>query len=209
MELIQQLKWRYATKRMTGAKVEQAKIDTILEAIKLSASSYGLQPYNVIVIENEAVRKQIQPAAYNQPQIAECSHLLVFAAWDGVTQENIDEYINLIATTRGMAVEQLDGMKGMLVGAILSRSKEDQYNWAARQAYIALGTGLIAAASEGVDATPMEGFNPAGVDEILGLKEKGLRSVALLALGHRDEANDYLAKAIKVRRPDSEFFING
>jgi len=206
MELLEKLNWRYATKRMTGATVPEEKIDHILEAIRLLASSMGLQPYTVFVIENPELRKQIQPAAYNQPQIVESSHILVFAAWDNVSEAQVDAYMAHIAEERGIPVESLAGFRANF-GGILSRSAEENFNWTARQTYIALGTALVAAAYEQVDATPMEGFNPAAVDEILGLKEKGLKSVSILALGYRDEANDSLAKAKKVRRTTDKLFV--
>jgi nitroreductase len=208
MNIIEKLNWRYATKRMTGAKVPQEKVDNIIEAIRLSASAYGLQPYKVIVIENEELRKKLQPAAYNQPQIVESSHLLVFAPYSNINKQHIEDFINLNIEVRNAPAESLSGFKAMLEGSLLGNSEETNYNWAARQAYIALGTGLVAAANEQVDATPMEGFNPAQFDEILGLKEQGLRSVALLALGYRDEANDYLAKAKKVRKHTNNLVIN-
>ncbi|WP_044171783.1 NAD(P)H-dependent oxidoreductase [Flectobacillus major] len=206
MAFIEQLNWRYATKRMSGEVVPPEKLATILEAIRLSASSMGLQPYTIFVIEDPEVRKQIHPVAYNQPQVLESSHLLVFTAWENVTEENVDTYLNQIATERGISIESLAGFKANF-GGILSRSAEDNFNWAARQAYIALGTGIAAAAIEKVDASPMEGFNPAAVDEILGLKEKGLRSVALLALGYRDNTNDPLVKAKKIRRSAEQLFV--
>lgn len=208
MKLIDNLNWRYAVKRMNGTKVPQQKFDTILEATRLSASSAGLQPYKIIVVENENVKKQLQPAAYNQPQITEASHLLIFAAYENVTATHIDEYINLQATIKNVLVESLAGFKDMLLGHINSRSAEGNFNWAARQAYIALGTALIAAAEERVDATPMEGFNPAAFDEILGLQELGLKSVALLALGYRDEVNDYLINAPKVRKDMKDLVVH-
>lgn len=208
MDIIENLKWRYATKRMNGTKVPQEKIDKIVKAISLSASAFGLQPYKVLVIENEELRKKLQPAAYNQPQIVEASHLLVFAPFENITEKHILDFINLQAKEKGVEVESLDGFKKMLEGSLLNRSESDNFNWAARQAYLALGTALVAAASEGIDATPMEGFNPLAFDEILELKEKGIKSVALLALGFRDEANDYLAKAPKVRKSNNDLIIN-
>ncbi len=207
MSILTTLNWRYATKRMTGGIVPQEKVDTILEAIRLSASSLGLQPFNVIVIDNPELKSKIQPTAYNQPQIVESSHLLIFAAWDNVTKEKVDTYLAQIASERGVSVESLAGFRANFEG-ILNRSAEENYQWAARQAYIALGTGLVAAASEGVDATPMEGFNPAALDELLGLKEKGLRSVLLMPLGYRDVEKDFLASAKKVRRSKENFFIH-
>jgi nitroreductase / dihydropteridine reductase len=208
MELLENLNWRYAVKRMTGAKVPQQKVDAILEAARLSASSAGLQPYKIIVVEDEAIKKQLQPAAYNQPQITEASHLLVFAAYEKITAQDIDDFITLQATVKNVAAETLAPFKERLVTTILPRTDEENFNWAARQSYIALGTALIAAANEAVDATPMEGFDPAAFDEILGLKTSGLKSVALLVLGYRDEANDFLAKAPKVRKDMKDFVVN-
>ncbi|RNI27468.1 NAD(P)H-dependent oxidoreductase [Rufibacter immobilis] len=207
MNLLQDLNWRYATKRMNGQKIPQEKLDIILEAIRLSASSMGFQPYNVVVVENLERRKEIQAKAANQPQVAEASHLLIFAAWDTLTPAQVEAYMQQIAQERGVALETLAGFASSINNLISSRTPEENFQWTARQAYIALGTGLAAAATERIDATPMEGFNPAALDELLGLKEKGLRSVALLALGYRDEAKDPLANAKKVRRPSSEFFV--
>ncbi|KAA3437982.1 NAD(P)H-dependent oxidoreductase [Rufibacter hautae] len=207
MNLLQDLNWRYATKRMTGEKIPQEKLDNILEAIRLSASSMGFQPYNVVVIEDPEVLKKIHAEAAKQPQVIEGSHLLVFAVWDNLTEEQVTEYMERIAAERGVSVESLAGFAQSLTGVINSRTAEENFQWAARQAYIALGTGLVAASHEKVDSTPMEGFNPAALDELLGLREKGLRSVALLALGYRDAEKDFLASAKKVRRPAKEFFV--
>jgi nitroreductase len=207
MKLIDALNWRYAAKRMNGQKVPAEKLDAILEATRLSASSMGLQPYTLLVIENEEIKKQIQPVAYNQPQITEASHLLVFAAWENVTEQHVEDYINNIAATRGVTLESLEGFKASLMNIVHGRTPEQKHEWAARQAYIAFGTAITAAALEAVDATPMEGFNPAGVDQILGLKEKGLRSVTILALGYRDTDKDYLVDAKKVRRSKDELIL--
>jgi nitroreductase / dihydropteridine reductase len=207
MKLIDALNWRYATKRMNGEKVPAEKLDAILEATRLSASSMGLQPYTILVVENEAVKKSLLPAAYNQPQIVEGSHLLVFAAWENVTEEHVNQYINDIINTRGVAPETLDAFKASLMGIVNGRTPEQKYEWAARQAYIAFGTAITAAAVEQVDATPMEGFNPAAVDEILGLKEKGLRSVTILALGYRDAEKDFMVNQKKVRRAKDELIL--
>lgn len=208
MELIQSLNWRYAVKRMTGEKVPAEKIEQILEAARLSASSVGLQPYKVIVVENETLKKKLQPAAYNQPQIVEASHLLVFAAYEKITAKDIDDYISLHATVKNTDVSNLADFKNKISSSILSRSDEANFNWAAKQAYIALGTALIAAAEAKVDATPMEGFDPAAVDDILGLPQLGLKSVTILALGYRDAANDFLVNAPKVRRDMKDFAVH-
>ncbi len=207
MKLIDALNWRYATKRMNGEKVPQEKIDRILEAISLSASSMGLQPYTILAIENEEVKRKLQPAAFNQPQIVESSHLLVFAAWDDVTEKHVNDYINNIATTRNVSDESLNGFKASLMNIVEGRTQEQKYEWAARQAYITFGTAITAAAMEEVDATPMEGFQPEAVDRILGLKEKGLRSVTILAIGYRDSKNDFLATAKKVRREREKLIL--
>ncbi|MDQ4139776.1 MAG: nitroreductase family protein [Bacteroidota bacterium] len=207
MSLIEALNWRYATKRMNGTKVPQEKINTILEATRLSASSMGLQPYTILVIEDEELRRQIQKVANNQPQIVEASHLLVFAAWDNITEDQVIEYINQIAADRGVDPETLSGFKSSLVGIVTRNTPEQNFQWAARQAYIAFGTAIAAAATEKVDATPMEGFNAAALDELLNLKEKGLRSVTLLPLGFRDEANDWLASQKKIRRKSDKLFL--
>lgn len=208
MELIQLLNWRYASKRMKSQKVPAEKLDRILEAIRLSASSMGLQPYNVLVITNDELREKIAPIAYNQPQIKEASHLLVFAAWEKADAGKINDYISQIAAERGVPVDSLKDFRSTIENAVNSRPEEVTFNWLARQAYIALGTGLIAAAAEEVDATPMEGFDTAAMDEILQLKEKGLKSLAILALGYRDADKDFLAKAKKVRRTKEKLFIN-
>lgn len=207
MSLIEDLNWRYATKRMNGQKVPQEKIDYILEAARLAATSYGLQPFTILVVENEGLRKQIQPIAYDQPQILEASHLLVFAAFEDVTEEHITAYINNIAATRGVPAEALQGFHNTMVGTMQRLTQEQRFNWSAKQAYIALGTALAAAAEQKVDATPMEGFDPLGMDTLLGLKEKGLRSVCIMPLGYRDEANDQLAHAKKVRRAKEDLFL--
>ncbi|WP_254561241.1 NAD(P)H-dependent oxidoreductase [Dyadobacter diqingensis] len=205
--LIETLNWRYATKRMNGNKIPSEKLDVILEAIKLSPSSAGLQPYTVFVIEDQAVKEKIHKVAYSQPQVIEASHLLVFAAYNKLTAENVSDYMNLIADTRSIPVESLDGFKNSISAGLLSRSEEVNAQWAARQAYIALGHALVAAASEQIDATPMEGFDAKGLDEILGLNEKGLNSVVIMTLGYRDSENDALASAKKVRKAHEELFV--
>ncbi|MER3447844.1 MAG: NAD(P)H-dependent oxidoreductase [Candidatus Dadabacteria bacterium] len=207
MDLIKAMNWRYATKRMSGAKVPQEKLDRILEATRLSPSSFGLQPYTILIIEDRELRKKIQSVANNQPQIIEASHLLAFAAWESITSERVSEFINRVAEQRGLSVDSLKGYQTAIESRVNSNPSEASFNWAARQVYIALGIALVAAAVEEVDATPMEGFNPQAVDTILGLKAKGLRSVVLLALGYRDAENDYLARAKKVRREKEKLFV--
>ncbi|MEC8082444.1 MAG: NAD(P)H-dependent oxidoreductase [Pseudomonadota bacterium] len=204
--LIDTLNWRYATKKMDASKsVPEEKVNRILEAIRLSASSSGLQPYQVIVVKNKALREQIVPHAWNQQQIVDGSHLLVFAAWDNYTEQRINTMFDLVNEERGFTNEGWEAYRQKILAAYPPRTPEVNYEHAARQAYIGLGTALIAAAEEGVDSTPMEGFAPEKVDEILGLKEKGLRSVILLPLGYRQEEGDWLVNLKKVRRTSSEF----
>lgn len=206
MNLIESLNWRYATKKFSDKKVPADKLQEIIDAISLSASSTGLQSYRLIVVENPELRKDLAEGS-NNPQIAEASHLLVFAAFSALKKEHIERYIQLTAQVRGLAEESLADFKQSLTNHLLSTADEENFIWSAKQAYIALGTGLIAAANLQVDATPMEGFNAEKFDEVLGLKEKGLKSVVLLALGYRDEENDFLAKLEKVRLPKEEFVI--
>jgi nitroreductase/dihydropteridine reductase len=194
------LNWRYATKKMDPSKtVPQEKVDAIIEAIRMSPTSSGTQPFEVFVVTNPDVRAQIAEAAGGQAQITDGSHTLVFAAWDNYTAERIDEVVDLNVEARGdlpMLHAYYDNLKSNYV----PRDADVNYAHAARQAYIALGIALVAAAAQEVDSTPMEGFSPDAVDEILGLKERGLRSVVLLPLGYRDEANDWLLPMGKVRK---------
>lgn len=208
MSLVDALQWRYAAKRMNGKKVDASKIDSLLSAIQLSASGFGLQPYQILVIENQELKVKIQPAAYNQPQIVESSHLLVFAAWNEVTAEKINAFIQLVSETRNVDVADLKAYKDAIAGSLLSRPVEDQVKWMDKQVYLALGTALAAAAKLEIDSTPMEGFKPAEVDEILNLKEKGLHAVLMMAIGERDEASDFMVNAKKVRWPKEELFTH-
>lgn len=200
--LHERLNWRYATKKMDPArKVPEAKVSAILEAIRLAPTSSGLQPFEVFVVTNTDMREKIRAAAFGQAQVTEASHLLVFAAWDNYTEARIDDVVADTVAKRGPETEAalktyFDQLKGMY----LPRSAEENHQHAARQAYIAFGLALTAAAFEEVDATPMEGFDPAKVDAILGLKEKGLRSVTLLPLGYRAAEGDWLLGQKKVRR---------
>ena len=205
MTLIEKLNWRYATKRMNGEKVPQEKIDRILEAIRLSPTSAGLQPFKVIVVEDPALRERIFNEACHQPQIKEASHILVFAANKNVGAELVDDYMNLIAKTREIPVENLDGFRAAFDGIVAGDTAQN-FIWTARQAYIAFGVGIVAATNEDVDATPMEGFSTEALDKILGLTEQNLGSTTILTLGYRDETNDQLVHAAKVRKSKSALF---
>ena len=205
MTLIENLNWRYATKRMNGTKVPQEKVDRILEAIRLAPTSFGLQPFKVIVVEDAALRERIFNEACQQPQIKEGSHILVFAAIKNVSTQQIEDYMQLIAETRGIPVESLNDFKAMF-GGIVAGSEERNFVWTARQAYIAFGVGIVAAAIENVDATPMEGFSVEALDKVLGLDAQNLSAVTILTLGYRDATNDYLATAKQVRKSKEVLF---
>lgn len=207
MSALNNLEWRYAAKRMNGQKIPAEKLEKILKAIQLAPTSIGLQPFTVLVVENEELKAKMAPAIYNQPQITEGSHVLVFAAWKEYSDENVEKYLNNIASVRGIPVDSLDGLRNMINGAISGKTPEQLLNWNSRQAYIALGTGLAVAAEEQVDSTPMEGFDPDALDAVLGLQEKGLRSTVVLALGYRDAEKDYLSSSAKVRRNTEELFV--
>ena len=207
MSLLDSLKWRYAVKRMNGNKIPEATLNTILEATKLAPSSFGLTPYNIIVIEDEETRKKLQPHFYNQPQVGESSALVIFATWNSITEKEVAEYMQEIAEERGVPVESLNDFASYINGSIKNLTAEQLKIWAAKQTYIALGFTMVAAATEMIDATPMEGFKPDAVDEALGLKALGLHSAVAVTLGYRDAANDYLSGAKKVRRASEKLII--
>jgi len=206
MSLIDTLQWRYATKKMDPTKsVSPEKVDKILEAIRLTASSSGLQPYEILVITNKDIREKIKPIANNQSQITDCSHLLVFAAWDDYTADRINAAFDLTNEIRNIVLKDREVYRQKLLDGYPPRGAEINFIHTAKQAYIGLGTALIAAAEEGVDCTPMEGFNPTALDEILNLKDQSLRSVLLLPLGYRKADEDWLIKLKKVRRTKESF----
>ena len=195
--VLDQLNWRYATKKFDPAKKIAPDLWAKLESAAIHApSSYGLQPWKFIVVTDPEVRKKLHPVSYNQPQILDASHLIVFAAKNPPTPADIDAYVARTAEVRGATVEALDGFKQMMLGSLSRMDAAQAHRWAARQVYIALGVFLASAALMGVDACPMEGFQSDQYDEILGLKEKGLGSVVIATAGYRsaDDKNAALAK---------------
>ena len=206
MELIQQLKWRYATKKMDPAKaVPQDKVERILEAVLLAPTSSGLQPYEVIVVTNREVREKIKVIANGQGQVTDCSHLLIFAAWDDYTPERINMMFDLTNEERGFTSKDWESYRNLLLSRYPNRGAEVNFQHAAKQAYIGLSAALIAAAFEEVDSTPMEGFDAGALDEILNLRSRGLRSVLIMPLGYREADKDWLVNLKKVRRPREKF----
>lgn len=206
MSIISALQWRYATKKMNGEVVVESKINSILEAIRLVPTSSGLQPFEVFVITNPALKESIRKVAFNQSQITDCSHLLVFAAWDHYTTERMTHYFDHYEKERDLPKGFSDDYKNSVMKQLTSLSLERQFEHAAKQIYIALGFALAEAAALQVDSVPMEGFVSADVDDILQLSEKGLRSVLLLPLGYRDTENDWQAELKKVRKTKEDIF---
>jgi nitroreductase/dihydropteridine reductase len=206
MDLIKNLQWRYAVKKYSDKPVSEDKIDQILEAINLTASSCGIQPYRVFMITNPEIRQKLGEGSFNT-QIYASSHVLVFAGFNEITNEYISDYVVMMEQQRDLEKGALDIFKDTLVSFFSTQIPEENAIWSGKQAYIGLGTALIAAAELKVDATPMEGFDPKVFDEVLGLSEKGLHASVIISLGYRDAENDYLASAPKVRLLIDEFSI--
>lgn len=205
--LLDNLNWRYATKKYDAAKkISTADLNTLKEAVRLSASSYGLQPYKVVIVENPELREQLKGAAYGQTQITDASHLFIFANDLNLDAKSVEAYINNISETRGVPTEALGGFSDMMNGVIGSLSNDAKNNWTAKQTYIALGNLLSSAAELRIDATPMEGFNPTAFNEILGFDKLGLNASVIATIGYRheeDEAQHYK----KVRKSQEDLFI--
>jgi nitroreductase / dihydropteridine reductase len=205
MSLMNNLNWRYATKAMNGETVPEEKLTAILDAINFSSSSFGLQPYTILVVSNNEVKAQLQAAAYGQAQVGASSHVLVFCVPAKLTGDDAKTFIQNVASTRNIPLEALAEYESMIAGTINSLNEEQQQTWAAKQAYIALGTALIAAAEQQVDACPMEGFDRAKFDEILGLEDKGLKSIVIMPVGFRS-IEDATANYKKVRKAKADMF---
>lgn len=188
-------------------KVTAGQLEKLLAAVRLSPSGAGLQPYRILVIENPEVKEQLREAANGQAQLSLSSHVIVFAAETVIDTHYITKYIDLIAATRQVPREQLAGFEQSIGGLMGRMNEEQRLAWAAKQAYIALGVLLSAAADMEIDACPMEGFQPGKFDEILGLKELGLTSVVIAPIGYRADTDVY-SKMAKVRRPTDELFIH-
>lgn len=205
-DVIKHLNWRYATKSYDAAKkLDDDQLNHVLEAIRLAPTSSGLQPFEVFVVKNPELRAKIREVAWNQAQVTDASHLLVFAAWDNITPARIDAAFDYTNEVRGFVNEGWEAYRKQLHAIIAARTEQANFDAAARQAYIGLGVALVAAAEQGIDSTPMEGFDPAAVDQILGLKERHLRSVVILPLGYRKADSDWLVNLKKVRRPHDKF----
>lgn len=204
MNLIETLNWRYATKQMNGDRVPQEKVNRIIEAARLAPTGANLQPFEIFSISNKDLKEKLKAVAFNQPQVGQASHVLVFAAWDGYTEERVNEVFNRSNRERNLDASATEVARRNAIAFVTAKNPEQQFRHAEKQAAIALGFSIVAAALEEVDAAPMEGFDPKALDDLLNLKEKGLRSTTLLALGYRDAENDWSLKMKKVRKPLSE-----
>jgi nitroreductase len=200
-------KWRYATKKFdTTKKVSAEDLATLKEAIQLSASSFGLQLYKVIVVENPELRAQLQGASWGQSQIVDASHLIVFANQTTVDNGDVDNYLNNVASTRNLPIDALTGYGDYMKGFIGNLPEEVKPIWTSKQTYIALGNLLNAAAELKIDVTPMEGFVPAQYNEILGLDKLNLNAALVAAVGYRHE-EDATQHYAKVRKSNDDLFI--
>lgn len=205
MALIDDLQWRYATKKMNGQMVPQEKLDYILEAARFAPSSSGLQPYKIFVISNKEMLQQIRSFSFDQSQITDCSHLVVWAAWDGYSLDKISNVLTKTSTERGLPENTTEDYQKMLWSMYEPLGKDWHHSHAAKQAYISFGLAIAAAAEQKVDATPMEGFDKIKLDELLGLNEQGLKSVVILPLGYRADEGDWLVNLKKVRTAKEGF----
>lgn len=206
-KFIEQQNWRYATKKFDATKKIAAEdLEILKEAIRLSTSSYGLQPYKVFIIENPEIREQLKPASWDQSQIVEASHLIVFANYTNLDETVVDKYISRISKTREVAEENLKGYGDFMKSKILGLTPEKQAIWTSKQTYLALGNLLNAAAELEIDVTPMEGFEPEKYNEILKLSEQNLNASLVATAGYRHE-EDTNQHVKKVRKSKEELFI--
>jgi nitroreductase len=203
--LISALNWRYATKVFDPSrKISEADLKTLMQSLVLTPSSFGLQPYRFLVVTDPQVRARLREASWGQSQVTDCSHLVVFLARQQMTEADVDHYIERIAQVRGDRPENLAAYRGMMVGTLVTGPKAATVSeWAARQAYIALGQFMASAALLGLDSCPMEGLDPKKYDEILGLESTPFRTVVACPVGYRAEADKYATLA-KVRFPIEE-----
>ena len=205
MSLIEDLKWRYATKKYDPTLiVEEEDVKKIVEAARLAPTSSGLQQFRILVIKNKELQNKIVPIAYDQQIVADCSHLLVFVAWDRYTEDRIDTIYDFTTDERELPRGRMGSYTDRLKGMYLPQSSEENFAHTARQAYIGLGLALAQAAELKIDSTPMEGFDNAELDDLLDLNVGGMRSVLMLPLGYRDQ-EDWLAPMKKVRNPMKDF----
>jgi len=206
MKLLEDLKWRYATKKFDHKKeVGTEEINIIKQSIQLAATSYGLQLFKVIEVKDKAIRQKLLPASWNQKQVTEASHLFVFCNYVDVEDINVDAYMQLKADIQGLKIEDLKGYADFIKETLSAISIEKKQVWMAKQTYIALTNAMTACAALKIDSTPMEGFSPKSYSDILNLESKGLQASVVLAIGYRSE-EDKTQYSKKVRKPIKELF---
>jgi nitroreductase len=209
MALLEDLNWRHAVKAYDSTKkVSKENIDKIVEAARLAPTSSGLQPFNVLVVENQDLKEKLVKGALNPECMRDCSHVVIFAAWDRYTAERIDKVYDFTTDERGLERGRFGSYTDKLKEIYLDQSAEENFSHIARQTYIALGLSLAQAAELKIDSTPVEGFDNQVVDEILELNKLGLKSVSLMYVGYADLPKDWIAGMKKVRTPKEEFVIN-
>ena len=207
MQLLDDLRWRYATKRFDAdRKVSDEDLHKLEEAVNLAATSFGLQPFRLLVISDPEVKEQLRTASYNQPQLTECSHVFVFSSMTTMPPEQIDRYVDRIAEVRDVPREQLNDYANYMKGSVAGKSVESIKAWNQRQAYLGLGTLLAAAAQLRIDSCPMEGIDAGEYDRILGLTDKGLTATVIAPVGYRSE-DDATQHYAKVRVPLEEMVL--
>lgn len=207
MNLIDSLKWRYATKKFDATKkVSEKDINYIKEAVQLTASSYGLQPYKVLEISNPEIRQELKPHSWNQSQITDASHLFVFCSFLSLSDKNVDDLVNLKSEIAKVEKDKYLSYGSFIKGKMAEKTETEISSWASNQTYIALGNALMACAELQIDCTPMEGFETEAYDQILTLSEKGLKASVVLAVGYRNE-EDGAQHSKKVRKPILDIFV--
>lgn len=208
MKLLESLEWRYAVKKFDESKkIPNEDIVKLKEALRLSPSSYGLQPWHFIVIENKDLKDKLREVSWNQGQITECSHLIIFCHKKNFNEKSVDDFIESVATTRNVSKESMTDYANMMKGFVNNLSHEELNEWARRQTYLALGHFLVTCAMMGIDACPMEGFLKDSYDEILSLKNKDLGTVVICPIGYRNE-EDHFGAMKKVRFPIEKIFTD-
>lgn len=205
-QTINALNWRYAVKKFDTKKIPTEKLEVILEALRLTPSSLGLQAWKFILVENTEMRQKLLSATFNQAQVVDASHLLVLARIDKLEEVDVKKWTEYLAQERNMPTEKKEGFHQMIMAYLSSQDEEDKNNWMAKQLYIALGNLMTVCAFEGIDSCPMEGLNPAQYDEILGLEEKGLKTVMACPIGYRS-ADDPYQHEVKARYPKEDLFL--
>lgn len=207
MKTIENLKWRYATKKFDAEKkVSEENLEKIKEAIQLSPSSYGMQLYKVVIVNDDALREELKPHCWHQPQITDASHLFIFCNYSALNPEQVNDYFSFKAKALGMDADALQGYGDFVNKKVSEKTKEEISNWNAKQTYIALGNALTACAELHIDACPMEGFEAVEVNKVLGLEEHQLEAAVIMAVGYRSK-DDETQHTPKIRRPKEELFL--